>query len=159
MPTATISTLEFLKKFPDERVARTYIEERRWRGQPVCPRCGEVHRVQVRKVEGYFRCLACRADFTVRTGTVFERSHATLDKWLYAIYLLVTSHKGVSSLQLSKEIGVTQKTASFMLQRLREACSNDTGREVDWGAVKADENSVGDREMNNLESKKLKRGF
>jgi len=140
MSKLTISAYEFFKQFPDERAARLHIEERRWHGSPVCPHCGEVRRIQMRKVEGYYRCLACKVDFTVRTGTIFERSHVPLDKWLYAIYLLVTSRKGVSSLQLSKEIGVTQKTAWFMLQRLREACgTEDDGGGFLSGIVEADE--------------------
>lgn len=121
MQKTTISAYEFFKKFPDKRAARQHIEQRRWRGNPICPHCGSLERIQTRKIEGYYRCLSCKKDFTVRTGTIFERSHVSLDKWLYAIYLIVTSHKGVSSLQLSKEIGVTQKTAWLMLQRLREA--------------------------------------
>jgi transposase-like protein len=116
---------EFLKRFPDEKTAREYLEELRWHGEPFCPHCGAVERIQKRKLDGYFRCLSCKSDFTVRTGTIFKRSHVTLDKWLYAIYLVTTARKGISSLQLSKELGVTQKTAWFMLQRMREACGND----------------------------------
>jgi len=81
-------------------------------------------RITKRK-NGYYRCNACKKDFTVRTGTIFERSHVPLNKWYYAMYMLMTARKGISSLQLSKEIGVTQKTAWFMLGRLREACGND----------------------------------
>jgi transposase-like protein len=159
----TISAYEFHKKFPNEAAARDYIEAKRWNGRPSCQRCGAVDRIQKRKVEGYYRCLACKFDFTVRTGTIFERSHVPLDKWLYVIYLLMTARKGISSLQLSKEIGVTQKTAWFMLQRLREACGNDKNNDDDSngflrGIVEADETFIGGKEMNKHESKKLKAG-
>jgi transposase-like protein len=89
-----------------------------------CPVCG-LGRAHHDAEGGFYRCNQCAEDFTVRTGTVMERSHIPLHKWLYAMYLLVTARKGISSLQLAKEIGVTQKSAWFLLHRLREACGKD----------------------------------
>jgi len=156
----TVSIYQFLKKFPTEASARAYLEQQRWQGHPVCPRCGSMERIQKRKVDGYYRCLSCKVDFTVRTGTIFERSHVPLDKWLYAMYLISTARKGISSLQLSKEIGVTQKTAWFMLQRIRQACGSGSGGYGGFlsGIIEADETYIGGKEMNKHESKKLKAG-
>jgi len=149
----TISHYEFLKQF--ENAARVYLENRRWNGSPTCLHCGNVDRVQVRKVVGYFRCLACKADFTVRTGTIFERSHIPLDKWLYAMYLISTTRKGISSMQISKELGITQKSAWFMLQRIREACGNGPGGGLLSGIVDAAESYLGGKEDNRHRGKQL----
>lgn len=124
----SINANKFHTRFPDQQAARQHLEQRRWRGDTSCPHCGGNH-IQNRKVEGYFRCLICKNDFTVRTGTIFERSHVPLDKWLYTLYLLAISGKsckGISSLQLSKEIKVTQKTAWYMLQRINEVYENES---------------------------------
>jgi len=131
--------------FPDQETARLYLESRLWPNGVICPTCRKGERITTRK-GGYYRCNACQLDFTVRTGTIFERSHIPLHKWLYAMYLLVTARKGISSLQLSKEIGVTQKSAWFMLQRLREACG--TKIEKLRGLVEIDETYVGGKEAN-----------
>jgi len=125
MSKSTISTFQLFEMFPDAEAARVYMEGKRWPDGAVCPACDEARRITTRK-GGYYRCNACKSDFTVRTATIFERSHIPLHKWLYAMYLLVTSRKGISSMQLVKQIGVTQKSAWFMLQRLREACGNPT---------------------------------
>jgi transposase-like protein len=123
MSRSTISTFKLFELFPDNETARLYLEDRLWPNGPVCPDCKSGERITVRK-DGFYRCNACGDfDFTIRTGTVFERSKVPLHKWVYSMYLLVTARKGISSMQLAKEIGVTQKTAWFILGRLREACS------------------------------------
>lgn len=143
----TISTFQLFKLFPDAESARTYLESRRWPGGPRCPVCGLLDRITVRKA-GFYRCNQCKEDFTVRTGTIFERSHVPLHKWLYAMYLLVTARKGISSLQLSKEIGITQKSAWFVLQRIREACGSELKTLA--GIVEVDETYVGGKEANKV---------
>ena len=124
MKVHVLSLREVYARFPETEHARAYLEARRWTGGTICPHCDSGERITPR-AGGYYRCGACVEDFTVRTGTVFERSHVPLNKWLYAMYFLATARKGISSLQLSKEIGITQKSAWFLLQRLREACGSN----------------------------------
>lgn len=120
MSKSTISTFQLFALFPDEETARVYLEGRIWPDGPRCPDCGGSN-ITARQRIGFYRCNPCKFDFTVRTNTIFERSKVPLNKWVYAMYLLVTARKGISSMQLAKEIGVTQKTAWFILGRLREA--------------------------------------
>jgi transposase-like protein len=159
MSRSTISTFQLFEMYPDQESARVYLEERLWPNGPTCPDCGAADRITVRK-QGYYRCNPCKLDFTVRTGTVMERSHVPLHKWLYAMYLVVTSRKGISSMQLAKEIGITQKSAWFVLGRLREACGGNFpgGDDKLSGEVEIDECFVGGLEANKHEHKKLKAG-
>ncbi len=152
---SVISTFDLFKRFPDQETARAYLEQRRWPNGVACPICSSSDRITIRK-DGFYRCNLCQEDFTVRTGTIFERSHIPLHKWIYAMYLLVTARKGISSLQLSKEIGITQKSAWFMLHRIREACGKDLSKLR--GIIEIDETYVGGLEGNKHESKKLHAG-
>lgn len=136
-----ISVFEFFKRYPDEATCIEYLEDLRWgEGGEYCPRC-DCERVTRLQERPYYLCNGCRKKFTVRTGTIFERSHIPLQKWLYAMYIFEVARKGISSVQLSKQLGIHQESAWFMLHRLREAC--DIVAEPLSGTVEVDETFVG----------------
>lgn len=155
MSRSTISTFQLFQKFPDSESARVFLKSRLWPKGAVCPTCLKTDRITTRK-DGFYRCNPCKLDFTIRTATIFERSHVPLHKWIYAIYLLVTARKGISSMQLAKEIGITQKSAWFVLQRLREACGNDPV--MLKGIVEVDEGYFGGLEENRHFNKRMNIG-
>lgn len=148
--------------FHDEAKAEEHIFRSRWPdGEPNCPHCGstKVRRMGGKTQAGMFLCNDCRDKFTVRTGTVMERSHVPLHKWLLATHLMAASKKGMSSLQLSRMLGVTYKTAWFLSHRIREAMdgANDTGPL--GGAdkfVESDEAFVGGKKKRRLSGKVAK---
>jgi transposase-like protein len=111
--------------FTDEEKARAFLEASRWPDGPVCPFCGQLDTVNKlggnSMGPGWYFCSDCRQKFTVRVGTLYERSHIPLHKWLLATHLMVASKKGMSALQLSRMLGVTYKSAWFMCHRIREA--------------------------------------
>ena len=104
----TLSIYSFMMLFPDEASALRYIEKTLWGDLPICPYCHGTNTTK-RPSRKEHLCKKCRKDFTIRIGNIFENSNIGLHKWLYAMYLFVTSRKGIPSLQLSKEIGITQK--------------------------------------------------
>lgn len=121
--TSMISTFELFQLFSDPGCAQAYLESQRWPAGLKCPACGESRRVVLRN-DGLYRCNACFLDFSVRTGTIFERSKVSCNRWLYAIYLLATTRNKITSLQLATQIGVTDISAQFMVRRLRDACGD-----------------------------------
>src|SRR5487761_2564502 len=109
--------------FTDEDAAIEHMESDRWPDGAFCPHCGStnVHKMAGKTQAGMFLCNGCRDKFTVRTGSVFERSHIPLHKWLLATHLMAASKKGVSAHQLHRMLGITYKSAWFMAHRIREA--------------------------------------
>jgi len=111
--------------FTDHEKAREYLESVRWPRGPICPHCGSVENMTPMKGKshrpGLYQCNGCREPFTVTVGTVYERSHIPLHKWLLATHLMSASKKGISAHQLHRMLGITYKSAWFMAHRIREA--------------------------------------
>jgi transposase-like protein len=109
--------------FQSPEAAREWLEKLRWPEGPICSHCGTIGRAYAIKKPGWYRCAEkeCRKDFTVTTGTVMERSHIPLNKWLMAFYLLNASKKGMSAHQLHRALRLDYKSAWFMCHRIREA--------------------------------------
>jgi transposase-like protein len=142
-------------RFTDPVAASEYLESIRWPDGVVCPHCGESEKEPYRlkgKSLGkrrVWKCRACRKQFTVMVGTIFESSHVPLNKWLAAFYLLCSSKKGMSAHQLHRSIGVTYKTAWFMFHRIREAMKEPAFASKLGGVVEADETYIGGKKSNN----------
>lgn len=138
--------------FRNEEKARSHLEALRWPNGPFCPHCGEAENVVRLEGEshraGLLQCNSCRGHFSVTVGTVLERSHIPLHKWLLAFHLMAASKKGISAHQLHRMLGITYKSAWFMAHRIREAMAPTDGEPPIGGegkTVEADETFIGKR--------------
>lgn len=135
--------------FTNEEKARKHLEALRWPNGPFCPHCGEAENVTRMDGEshrhGLLQCNSCRGAFSVTVGSIFERSHIPLHKWLLAFHLMASSKKGISAHQLHRMLGITYKSAWFMAHRIRECMkpgdTNPMGGEGKF--VEADETYIG----------------
>lgn len=151
-----------LEAFPDDKSCREYLEYIRWNNQPVCPHCKskEHYRLKVKgEFKGNYKCADCRLRYTVTVGTIFESTHISLRKWFIAIFLFSAHKKGVSSHQLGRDLGITQKSAWFMLGRIRHAFEEKSvmseENKIKDVVVQVDETYVGGKNKNRHYDKKI----
>lgn len=141
--------VKLAQDFADEDSARAYLESIRWPNGPVCPHCESENVYKItskpgsKTRKGVHKCRACRKQFTVTVGTIFESSHIPLSKWLMAVHLMCASKKGMSAHQLHRMLGVTYKTAWFMCHRIRYAMTQEPLASKLSGTVEVDETYVG----------------
>ena len=153
-----LSIIELTEMFPDEDSARNWFETIRWPdGQRECPRCesGNTQVVESGKPMPYW-CPDCRSYFSVKVGTIMQSSKLPLRKWVMALYLMSTNLKGVASTKLARDLGITQKSAWFMAQKIRESWKTD-GPPLS-GDVEVDETYLGGKSRNMHKSKRPTNG-
>jgi len=147
------NVLQLIQAFPDQQTCIDHLEELRWSGNVVSPfdASSKVYDCKGNK----YKCKNTGKYFNVKTNTIFDNTKLPLQKWFLAIWLVTSHKKGISSIQLSKDIGVTQKSAWFMLSRIRQCFGIDNDTQLD-NEVEADETFVGGKNKNRHANKKVK---
>jgi transposase-like protein len=138
--------LEAIRHFSDLDVCTEFVSKLRWPDGPVCPRCEstEYSYLTTRRV---WKCKGCKKQYSVKLGTIFEDSPLGLDKWLPAVWLIANSKNGISSHELGRALGITQKSAWFMLHRIRLAMQTGTFNKL-GGTIEVDETFIGGKARN-----------
>lgn len=145
--------IEVMMHFSDKEVCKEYLAKMRWSKGVVCPHCENGEKIYTMK-SGY-KCAKCRKPFSVTKGTIFENSAIPLQKWFAAIWLITSHKKGISSLQLHRDLGITQKSAWFLLQRIRYAIRTQSFNKPLENIVELDETYIGGKNKNRHASKKV----
>lgn len=164
MEAAELSLIEIASLLSDEEEAIRFFESIRWPEGPVCPHCNHQgayaikanEKTKVRK--GLWKCASCRKQFTVRVGTIFEDSKISLGKWLMALHLMCSSKKGISALQLKRNLKVAYQTAWFMCHRIRYAMTQEPMASLLRGTVEVDETYVGGKPRRGVKKGESGRG-
>lgn len=150
------STLaQLTEHFAEKQTCIDYLTKLRWAGNVTCTFCGNEKVYELKGATKRFKCAKCRQQFSAIKGTIFENSPISLQTWFIAVYLLTSSKKGVSSVLLSEQLGVTQKTAWFMAHRIRFALKAKSFDAQLDGTVQADETFMGGKNKNRHADKKV----